>query len=217
VHHVNVLDQIVPEAGAFYAMDRGSIDFQRLFLLTLSAAFFVVRPKSNVLLQRRSSHPVDKSTGGRADQTVILPSFESASVYPDALRRVSYCDAETNKRLRLLTNNFTLPALTLARIYKQRWQVELFFKWIKQHLRIKAFYSTSENAGKTQIRAALIALLLIKYLQLRATFGWSRSNLMALLRQQRFVCRDLWVWIDHPFKPPELPELLPQQLAMVWQ
>jgi len=142
VHDVNVLDQLVPEAGAFYVMDRGYVDFERLFLLTLSAAFFVVRTKSNVLLQRRYSHPVDRSTGVRSDQTVILSSFESASVYPDALRRVSYFDAETGKRLKFLTNNFVLPALTIAHLYKQRWQVELFFKWIKQHLRIKAFYGT---------------------------------------------------------------------------
>jgi hypothetical protein len=140
VHDVNMLDQIAPESGAFYVMDRGYIDFERLFVLTLSEAFFVVRTKSNVLLQRRYSHPVDKSTGVRSDQTVILSSFESASVYPDPLRRVSYCDAETGKRLKFLTNNFTLPAWTIAMIYKQRWQVELFFKWIKQHLRIKAFY-----------------------------------------------------------------------------
>src|ERR1022692_133899 len=135
VHDVNFLDEILPEAGAFYVMDRGYIDFQRLFVFTLSSAFFVVRTMSNVLLQRRYSHPVDKSTGVRSDQTVILTSFESASVYPDALRRVSYFDAETNKRLRFLTNNFVLPALTIAQIYKCRWQVELFFKWIKQHLR----------------------------------------------------------------------------------
>ena len=108
-------------------MDRGYIDFERLFVLTLSSAFFVVRTKSNVLLQRRYSHPVDKSTGVRADQTVILSSFESASVYPDPLRKVSYYDAETNKRLKFLTNNLTLPALTIAQIYKQRWQMELFF------------------------------------------------------------------------------------------
>jgi IS4 transposase len=132
-------------------MDRGYIDFERLFVLTLSAAFFVVRTKGNVLLQRRYSHPADESSGVRSDQTVILSSFESASVYPDALRRVSFFDAETNKKLKFLTNNFTLPALTIAQIYKCRWQVELFFKWIKQHLRIKAFYCTSENAVKTQI------------------------------------------------------------------
>jgi len=116
VHDVNMLDEIMPEAGAFYVMDRGYVDFQRLFLLTLSSAFFVVRTKSNVLLQRRYSRPVDKSTGVCSDQTVILSSFESASVYPDALRKVSYCDAETNKRLKFLTNNFTLPALTIAQI-----------------------------------------------------------------------------------------------------
>ncbi len=151
VHDVNLLDEIMTEPGAFYVMDRGYIDFQRLFVFTLSAAFFVVRTKSNVLLQRRYSHAVDKNTGIRSDQTVILTSFESASAYPDALRRVSYFDAETNKRLKFLTNNFALPALTIAQIYKGRWQVELFFKWIKQHLRIKAFYGTSENAVKTQI------------------------------------------------------------------
>jgi hypothetical protein len=161
VHDVNVLDQIVPEAGAFYVMDRGYIDFERLFVLTLSAAFFVVRTKSNVLLQRRYSHPVDKSTGVHSDQTVILSSFQSASVYPDPLRRVSYFDAETGKRLKFLTNNFTLPALTIARIYKQRWQVELFFKWIKQHLRIKVFYGTSENAVKTQIWIAVSVYVLV--------------------------------------------------------
>jgi hypothetical protein len=139
VHDVNVLDEIVPEASAFYVMDRGYIDFRRLFVFTLSAAFFVVRTKANVLLQRRYSHPVDKSTGLRSDQTVFLVSFESASVYPDPLRKINYYDAETGKRLKFLTNNFTLPALTIAQIYKQRWQVELFFKWIKQHVRIKAF------------------------------------------------------------------------------
>src|SRR5271165_5184448 len=128
VHDVNLLDEIMPEAGAFYVMDRGYIDFQRLFVFTLSAAFFVVRTKSNVLLQRRYSRAVDKNTGVRSDQTVILASFESASAYPDALRRVSYFDAETNKRLKFLTNNFTLPALTIAQFYKQRWQVELFFE-----------------------------------------------------------------------------------------
>jgi Domain of unknown function (DUF4372)/Transposase DDE domain len=167
VHDVNILDEIMPEAGAFYVMDRGYIDFQRLFVFTLSSAFFVVRTKSNVLLQRRYSHPVDKSTGVRSDQTVILTSFESASAYPDALRRVSYFDAETNKRLKFLTNNFALPALTIAQIYKCRWQVELFFKWIKQHLRIKAFYGTSENAVKTQIWIAVSVYVLVAIVRKR--------------------------------------------------
>ena len=128
VHDVNILDEIMPEAGSFYVMDRGYIDFQRLFVFTLSSAFFVVRTKSNVLIQRRYSHPVDKRTGVRSDQTVILTSFESASAYPDALRRVSYLDKETQKRLKFLTNNFVLPAFTIAQIYKCRWQVELFFE-----------------------------------------------------------------------------------------
>jgi Domain of unknown function (DUF4372)/Transposase DDE domain len=167
VHDVNILDEIMPEAGAFYVMDPGYIDFQRLFLFTLSSAFFVVRTKSNVLLQRRYSHPVDKSTGVRSDQTVILTSFESASAYPDALRRVSYFDAQTNKRLKFLTNNFALPALTIAQIYKCRWQVELFFKWIKQHLRIKAFYGTSENAVKTQIWIAVSVYVLVAIVRKR--------------------------------------------------
>ena len=181
VHDVNVLDQIVPEAGAFYVMDRGYIDFERLFVLTLSAAFFVVRTKSNVLLQRRYSHPVDKSTGVRSDQTVVLSSFESASVYPDPLRRVSYFDAETGKRLKFLSNNFTLPALTIAHIYKQRWQVELFFKWIKQHLRIKAFYGTSENAVKTQIWIAVSVYVLVAIVRKRLGVEASLYQLLQIL------------------------------------
>ena len=181
VHDVNVLDQIVSEAGAFYVMDRGYIDFQRLFVLTLSSAFFVVRTKSNVLLQRRYSHPVDKSTGVRSDQTVILSSFESASAYPDPLRKVSYYDAETNKRLKFLTNNFTLPALTIAQIYKQRWQVELFFKWIKQHLRIKAFYGTSENAVKTQIWIAVSVYVLVAIMRKRLGLEASMYQILQIL------------------------------------
>jgi hypothetical protein len=181
VHDVNLLDEILPEAGAFYVMDRAYIDFQRLFVFTLSSAFFVVRAKSNVLLQRRYSHPVDKSTGVRSDQTVILTSFESASVYPDALRRVSYFDAVTNKRLKFLTNNFVLPALTIAQIYKCRWQVELFFKWIKQHLRIKAFYGTSENAVKTQIWIAVSVYVLVAILRKRLRLQASLYQTLQIL------------------------------------
>jgi Domain of unknown function (DUF4372)/Transposase DDE domain len=181
VHDVNVLDEIVPEAGAFYVMDRGYIDFQRLFVLTLNAAFFVVRTKSNVLLQRRYSHAVDKSTGLRSDQTVFLVSFESASVYPDPLRKISYYDAETGKRLKFLTNNFRLPALTIAQIYKQRWQVELFFKWIKQHLRIKAFYGTSENAVKTQIWIAVSVYVLVAIVRKRLKLESSLYQILQVL------------------------------------
>ena len=181
VHDVNILDEIMPEPGAFYVMDRGYIDFQRLFVFTLSSAFFVVRTKSNVLLQRRYSHLVDKSTGVRSDQTVVLTSFESASAYPDALRRVSYFEVETNTRLKFLTNNFTLSALTIAQIYKQRWQVELFFKWIKQHLRIKAFYGTSENAVKTQIWIAVSVYVMVAIVRKRLGLEASLYQILQIL------------------------------------
>ncbi len=148
-HDVNILDLIIPEAGSYYVMDRGYVDFERLYLFTLCSAFFVVRSKENILLQRRYSHPVDRSSGVRSDHTVILTASESAKVYPDTLRRVTYFDLQNQKRLKFLTNNFFLPALTIAKIYKSRWMVELFFKFIKQHLRIKSFYGTSENAVKT--------------------------------------------------------------------
>jgi len=161
VHDVNVLDEIAPEPGDFYVMDRGYMDFKRLFVFVLCSAFFVIRAKRNLVLQRRYSRAVDKSSGVRSDQTVILTSFESALAYPDPLRRISYVDNETNKRFQFLTNNFALPALTVAQIYKSRWQVELFFKWIKQHLRIKAFYGTSENAVKTQIWIAVAVYVLV--------------------------------------------------------
>jgi Domain of unknown function (DUF4372)/Transposase DDE domain len=195
VHDVNILDEIMPEAGAFYVMDRAYVDFQRLFVFTLSAAFFVVRTKSNVLLERRYSHPVDKSTGVRSDQTVVLSSFASASAYPDPLRRVSYLDVETGKRLKFLTNNFALPARTIADIYKQRWQVELFFKWIKQHLRIKAFYGTSENAVKTQIWIAVSVYVLVaivrKRLGLEATLYQILQILSVTLFEKTPILRAL--------------------------
>jgi hypothetical protein len=181
VHDVNILDQILPEAGAFYVMDRGYVDFKRLYLFTLSAAFFVVRTKSNVLLQRRYSHPVDKTTGVRSDHTVILTAIDSAKAYPDVLRRISYLDVETRKRFKFLTNNFTLPALTIARIYKARWQVELFFKWIKQHLRIKAFYGTSENAVKTQIWIAVSVYVLVAIVRKRLGLEISLYQILQIL------------------------------------
>jgi len=167
VHDVNILDEILPEVGAFYVMDRGYIDFERLNVFTLCAAFFVVRTKENLVLQRRYSRPVDKSAGLRSDHTVILTAINSAKAYPEALRRVTYFDADTQQRLRFLTNNFVLPALTIAQIYKCRWQVELFFKWIKQHLRIKAFFGTSENAVKTQIWIAVSVYVLVAIVRKR--------------------------------------------------
>lgn len=181
VHDVNILDEILPEAGAFYVMDRGYVDFERLYGFTLSSAFFVVRTKSNILLQRRYSHAVDKSTGVRSDHTVILTAIDSAKVYPDALRRVSYLDVETRKRFKFLTNNFTLPALTIAQIYKCRWQVELFFKWIKQHLRIKAFFGTSENAVKTQIWIAVSVYVLVAVIRKRLGLEASLYQILQIL------------------------------------
>ena len=167
LHDVNVLDDIPIEAGAFYVMDRGYLDFERLYRLTLSSAFFVTRTKDNVLLQRRYSRLVDQNTGVRSDHIVILTTIGSATVYPDALRRVTYVDSETNKRLVFLTNNFDLAALTITRIYKSRWQVELFFRWIKQHLRIKAFYGTTENAVKIQIWIAVSVYVLVAIVRKR--------------------------------------------------
>ena len=181
VHDVNVLDEILPEAGAFYVMDRGYVDFERLYVFTLSAAFFVVRTKSNVILQRRYSHPVERTTGVRSDHTVILTAIGSATVYPEALRRVSYLDVETRKRFKFLTNNFTLPAVTIAQIYKSRWQVELFFKWIKQHLRIKAFYGTSENAVKTQIWIAVSVYVLVAIVRKRLLLPITLYQILQIL------------------------------------
>jgi hypothetical protein len=181
VHDVNLLDEILPEAGAFYVMDRGYLDFERLFLFTLCSAFFVVRTKENVLLQRRYSRPVDKTSGLRSDHSVILTEMASAQAYPDPLRRVTYFDAETNQRLKFLTNNFVLPALTVAQIYQCRWQVELFFKWIKQHLRIKAFYGTSENAVKTQIWIAVSIYVLVAIVRKRLGLEASLYQILQIL------------------------------------
>jgi hypothetical protein len=181
LHDVHALDRIPIEPGAYYVMDRGYLDFERLYRFTLGSAFFVTRTKKNVLLQRRYSHLVDKSTGVGSDQTVILTSLASASVYPDPLRRVSYRDPETGKQLRFLTNNFTLPALTVARIYKQRWQVELFFKWIKQHLRIKAFFGTSENAVKTQIWIAISVYVLVAIVRKRLDLETTLYQILQIL------------------------------------
>jgi hypothetical protein len=196
-HDVNILDQFIPEAGSFYVMDRGYVDFERLYVFNLCSAFFVVRTKENVLLQRRYSHPVDKSTGVRSDHTVILTAIESAKVYPDALRRVTYFDVENQRRLKFLTNNFFHPALTIAKIYKSRWMVEIFFRFIKQHLRIKSFYGTSENAVKTQIWIAVSVYVLVaivrKQLRLQASFYQILQILSLTLFEKMPILRALEV------------------------
>jgi IS4 transposase len=153
MHDVNILDQLVPEAGAFYVMDRGYVDFERLARLDDAGSFFVTRAKSNLKARRRYSRPVDRSTGLVCDQTVLLTGFYSRQGFSRPLRRIKFNDPQTGKRLVFLTNNFAQDALTIAKLYKCRWQVELFFKWIKQHLRIKAFFGTSENAVKSQLVA----------------------------------------------------------------
>jgi transposase len=206
VHDVNILDEIMPEAGAFYVMDRAYIDFQRLFVFTLSSAFFVVRTKSNVLLERRYSQPVDKSTGVLSDQTVILSSRATATAYPDTLRKVSYFDAERNKRLKFLTNNFTLSALTIAQIYKCRWQVELFFKWIKQHLRIKAFYGTSENAVKTQIWIAVSVYVLVAIVRKRLGLEASLYQILQILSVTLFEKTPISRALRASDSCPDLPD-----------
>jgi transposase len=160
-HDVGLLDELILEPGAFYIMDRGYIDFARLYTFTQQAAFFVIRAKRNLDYTRRRSRPVDKSTGLRSDQTIVLHGPGTSQDYPDVLRRISYVDLETAKRFVFLTNHFVLPALTIPQLYKCRWQVELFFKWIKQHLQIKAFFGTSENAVKTQIWIAISTYVLV--------------------------------------------------------
>src|SRR5260370_10825685 len=204
VHDVNILDEILPEAGAFYVMDRGYIDFDRLYWFTLSSAFFVVRAKKNVVLQRRYSRTVDKAVGLRSDHTVVLTALESRKAYPDALQRVSYFDAETNQRLRFLTNNFTLPALTITQIYKCRWQVELFFKWIKQHLRIKAFFGTSENAVKTQIWIAVSVYVLVAIVRKRLELHASLYQILQILSLTLFEKTPILQALQEPDSQEEL-------------
>lgn len=161
VHDVNILDELIPEPGAYYILDRGYLDFARLYTLNLFNSFFVIRAKANLQFRRVYSYPIDKTTGLRCDQTIFLTGFYPSKDYPEKLRRVRFFDEENNKQLTFLTNNFSLSALTITELYKYRWQIELFFKWIKQHLRIKSFYGTSLNAVKTQIWIAISVYILI--------------------------------------------------------
>jgi len=161
IHDVKILDELVLEAGAIYLMDRGYLDFARLYKIHQAPAFFITRAKRNFSFQRLYSHPIEKITGLQCDQTIVLEGFYAQKDYPTLLRRIRYFDTSKDKRLIFLTNNFTLPALTIAQLFRCRWHIELFFKWIKQHLRIKAFYGTSENAVKTQIWIAISVYVLV--------------------------------------------------------
>ena len=191
---VTFLDDLMLEAGAVYIMDRGYVDFARLHRFTREAAFFVTRTKRGIRFRRRVSHAVDFATGVRSDHTVGLATVTARRDYPAALRRVRYVDPDTSKPLVFLTNNFTLPALTITQLYKSRWQVELFFKWIKQHLRIKAFYGTRENAVKTQIWVALSVYVLVAIVRKRLALDVSLYKLLQIrnssARQERFGSSD---------------------------
>lgn len=181
LHEINVLDLLQLEAGAYYVMDRGYLDFERLYAFNQIPAFFVTRAKTNMRFKRRYSHPVDKETGLRCDQTIILTGYYTSKDYPDTLRRVKFRDANTGKILVFLTNNFTLPALTITQLYQSRWQVELFFKWIKQHLRIKRFYGTSENAVKTQVWIAVSVYVLVAIMKKRLNLTESLYTILQIL------------------------------------
>jgi hypothetical protein len=181
LHEVNTLDILPLEAGAFYVMDRGYLDFTRLYSISQACAFFVTRGKSNLKCRRVYSQPVDKTTGVICDQSVLLTGFYQAKGYPDKLRRVKYYDAEHDKTLVFLTNNFTLPALTIAELYRCRWQVELFFRWIKQNLRIKSFYGTSENAVKAQIWIAISVYVLVAIMKKRLKIEASLYTILQVL------------------------------------
>jgi hypothetical protein len=186
VHEVNMLDQLLPEPGAFYIMDRGFLDFERLYRFHEAGSFFVTRGKSNLKVQRRYSHPVDRTTGLICDQSVVLTGFYSHQGFEAPLRRIRFKDPETAKTLIFLTNNFVLPAFTITELYRCRWQVELFFKWIKQHLRIKAFFGTSENAVRSQIWIAVSAYVLVAIVKKRLHLSASLYEILQILSLTMF-------------------------------
>jgi hypothetical protein len=181
IHDIEILDTLIPEAGSFYIMDRGYLDFERLFVIEQSLAFFIIRSKKNIQFRRIYSHTVNKSTGLRSDQTIVLVGQETPKFYPDKLRRIVSYDKERDQRLIFLTNNFKLSAETIAKLYKQRWKIELFFKWIKQHLRIKAFFGTSENAVKTQIWIAICVYVLVAIIKKQLNINKSLYTILQIL------------------------------------
>ena len=191
IHDVNILDVLIPQAGAFYVMDRGYLDFTRLYSLHLNNSFFVTRAKSNFRFKRIYSHPVDRNTGVICDQTINLAGFYPSQEYPDKLRPIKYYDIQTNKSLVFLTNNFQLKTLLIAKIFKERWQIELFFKWIKQHLRIKSFYGTSENAVKTQIWIAVSVYLLVAIVKKKLKINLSLYTFLQILSISIFEKRPI--------------------------
>jgi transposase len=201
LHDVNGLDLLQLEAGAYYIMDRGYLDFERLYAFNQVPAFFVTRAKANMQYSRRYSHPVNKEAGLRCDQTIRLTGFYTGKHYPDVLRRVKFYDVQTQKTFVFLTNNFTLPPITITQLYRSRWQVELFFKWIKQHLRIKSFYGTSENAVKTQVWIAVSVYVLVAIMKKRLNLQESLYTILQILSVSVFEKISLYQLVtDNDYK-----------------
>jgi hypothetical protein len=213
IRDVTVLDQLPIEPGAFYVMDRGYVDFARLHRFTAGAAFFVTRSKRNLDCTRREGRSVDKSSGLRSDQTIVLAGPKSSRLYPDPLRRIAFYDAEHRRRLVLLTNNFQLPALVVAGLYKCRWQVELFFKWIKQHLRIKAFYGTTDNAVKTQVWIAISIYVLVAIVRKELGIDRSLHEILQVLSLTLFEKTPLFQALTAQNLPNSKPDF-PNQLSL---
>jgi hypothetical protein len=211
---VRILDELIPEPGAFYVMDRGYVDFKRLFVFVLASAFFITRTKAGIQFNRLESRPVDRTTGIRSDHIVWLTTPQSVAHYPDRLRRVAYRDPEDGKVLVFLTNNFDLPALVIAQLYKLRWRVELFFKWIKQNLRIKHFFGTSDNAVKTQVWIAVSVYVLVAIIRKELRLEFSLSQILQILSVNAFEQVPLAELVAKTASP-ENPSLLPNQL-MLW-
>jgi hypothetical protein len=205
LNDVNALDLLPLEAGAYYVMDRGYLDFRRLYSFNQIPAFFVTRAKKNIQFKRRYSRPVDKTTGLRCDQTIMLTGFYPSKNYPDTLRRVKFKDPDSGKTLVFLTNNFTLPPLTIAQLYRSRWQVELFFKWIKQHLRIKRFYGTSENAVKTQVWIAVSVYVLVAIMKKRLNLQESLYTILQILSVSVFEKTELYQLVtERDYRPVDM-------------
>jgi hypothetical protein len=214
LHDVNVLDLLVAEPGAFYVMDRGYLDFERLYALHQAGSFFVTRAKSNSKFKRLISRPVERSTGLICDQVVELTLFYSHQGYPDRLRRIRFKDPETAKTLVFLTNHFALPALTIGALYKSRWQVELFFRWIKQHLRIKRFFGTSENAVKTQVWIAVAVYVLVAIIRKRLDLEFSLHSMLQILSVTPFEKAPLFQLLTD-MAPAEISPTNPNQLILL--
>jgi hypothetical protein len=212
-HDVTVLDHLPIEPGSFYVMDRGYVDFRRLHRFTICSAFFVTRAKRGLDYTRRSRRRVDKSTGLRSDQTIVLAGPKTSRLYPDPLRRISFYDAENDRRFVFLTNNFTLPALTIAQLYKCRWQVELFFKWIKQNLHIKSFYGTSDNAVKIQVWIAISVYVLVAIVEKELGLERSLSEILQILSLTLFEKTPIFQALSEQ-KPQDPEPPFPNQLNL---